>query len=163
MSDNTEFQFSLRGLLLLTTLCAVLFSVMRTLGVEMSSALGCTALIYVVVVIGMLLMRGSVVHAARNDPLSPRRIASVPHDAQATIIVEALSEAGIKAHLLFGETIGFLTGTPRMAHVIVAQQDLQRALEILSQVRAEQDDIDWSQVDVCEAPEDQPSSAEQPE
>jgi hypothetical protein len=76
------------------------------------------------------------------------RLTSVPTEREAAIIVAALDESGIPSTMSGQFTAGFRAEAPGWVQVLVAKEDLARAQEILARLRAEQDEVDWSQVDV---------------
>lgn len=81
------------------------------------------------------------------------RLASTPTEREASIIVAALDECGICA-TMSGQYIACLrAGAWGWVQVLVAEEDLPRAQEVLANIRDEQRDIDWSQVDVGESEE----------
>jgi len=73
---------------------------------------------------------------------------------EAGIIVGALEEAGIKATMTGTYTSGFRAEAPGWVQILVSEEDLAAANEILEEVRSGDDQVDWSQVDVGE-PEDE--------
>ena len=89
-----------------------------------------------------------------ENPLEPVRLISAPHESAAGMIVAELEDEGIKATMAGENTADFRIGVPGWVDVYVAEKDLPRAQEILLRVQAENDHIDWSQVDVGE-PEDE--------
>jgi hypothetical protein len=81
-------------------------------------------------------------------------LTSTPLEMEAGIIVGALEENGIKATMAGQTTAGFRAEAPGWVQVLVAEEDLESAKEVLVKLREESDEIDWSQVDVGE-PEDE--------
>jgi hypothetical protein len=81
-------------------------------------------------------------------------LTSAPLEMEAGIIVAALQENGIKATMSGQTTAGFRAEAPGWVQVLVAEEDLSRAQDILDQLRRESDDIDWSQIDVGEPEEE---------
>jgi len=165
MPEKARFQFSLRSLLVVTTLCAVFFATLRTLGVAHSVTFLTFGTICLLLVLVMRFMRGTVIRARSIDPLSLHRIASFPSDFDAALVVEALNQAGIRASAVGGYTSGFRAEAPGEVHVVVAQRDAGRARQVLSEMRTNEEEVDWSQVDLDEANSDQPQrppSADQP-
>lgn len=89
--------------------------------------------------------------------IHPEHIAlltSTPLEVQAGIIVGALEQNGIKATMAGQTTAGFRAEAPGWVQVLVAENDLEKARSVLTKLRQESDEIDWSQVDVGE-PEDE--------
>jgi len=82
------------------------------------------------------------------------RVTSVPTEYEAGIIVGGLEARGIRAIMTGVNTASFRAEAPGSVEVLVAEQDLAKAEAALEEVRAEQADIDWSQVDVGE-PDDE--------
>lgn len=78
---------------------------------------------------------------------------SVSNEIDASMMVAALSEHGIEAVSTGGYTAGFRAEAPGDIKILVKQVELQRALEVLATVQAENEDIDWSKVDVGEPDE----------
>jgi Putative prokaryotic signal transducing protein len=81
-------------------------------------------------------------------------LTSAPNEMEAGIIVGALEERGIKATMTGTFTSGFRAEAPGWVQVLVADDDLAAAQEVLDEVRSGDDKVDWSQVDVGE-PEDE--------
>jgi hypothetical protein len=80
-------------------------------------------------------------------------LTSTPTETEAAIVMAALEENGIRA----GSdeyTSGFRAGPWNWVEIRVADEDLERAKEVLQRVQEENNHIDWSQVDVGE-PEDE--------
>jgi hypothetical protein len=73
----------------------------------------------------------------------------VPSETEAAIVIAALEENGIKAES-DEFTSGLRAGPWNWVDIMVADQDLAKAQEILAKVQDENDHIDWSQVDVGE-------------
>jgi hypothetical protein len=70
------------------------------------------------------------------DPDSLHVLASVPDEMHAALIVNALSEAGIRARATGGFTAGFRAEAPGEVSVVVSRADLARAREILAEIAA---------------------------
>jgi hypothetical protein len=77
-----------------------------------------------------------------------RAAASVPHEAQAAMIVAALEREGIRAFAAGGFISGFRAEAPGWVKVLVREDELPRAKEILARLKAEaaleetDDDVD---------------------
>ncbi len=80
-------------------------------------------------------------------------VTSVPLEMEAGVIVAALKEHGIKAVMSGVNTAGFRAEAPGQVQILVAEEDLARARQILEDEQEHPEDVDWSQVDVGE-PED---------
>jgi hypothetical protein len=68
-------------------------------------------------------------------------------------MLAALEEAGIKATMSGAATADFRVAVPGEVQILVAQEDLARAQEVIQEGQDDEEDVDWSQVDVGE-PED---------
>jgi hypothetical protein len=75
------------------------------------------------------------------------RLTSAPSETEAAIVVAALEENGIRASS-DEYTSGLRAGPWNWVDIMVAEQDLARAKEVLADVQRDNDHIDWSQVDV---------------
>jgi hypothetical protein len=81
------------------------------------------------------------------------RLTSMPTEREAAVIIAALEECGITSTMSGQFTAGFRAEAPGWVQILVAEEDVARAKEALANVRDEQRDIDWSQVDVGEPEE----------
>lgn len=88
-----------------------------------------------------------------NNPDELTTLAHVPTEAEAVPIVEALSAAGIAATMTGGFTAGFIAEAPGDISIQVFEKDRAEAEKIIRQFEQENEEIDWSQVDVGK-PED---------
>lgn len=86
-----------------------------------------------------------------NPPEHLVSLTSVPTDMEASIILATLETEGIKAVATGGFTAGFKAEAPGRVDVMVAEADLPLAKNTLAKLKQENQDIDWSQVDVGEA------------
>ena len=85
-----------------------------------------------------------------SDPLEiTATLTRVPSETEAAIVIAALKEEGIRAES-DEYTSGLRAGPWNWVDIMVAEQDVARAKEILAKVQEENDHIDWSQVDVGE-------------
>jgi pheromone shutdown protein TraB len=84
--------------------------------------------------------------ADHSDHIVP--LTSAPDEMEAGIIVAALEEHGIKATMSGVYTSGFRAEAPGQVQILIAERDLARAQEVLELAEEEQQEIDWSQVDV---------------
>lgn len=82
------------------------------------------------------------------------RVTSVRTEYEAGIIVGGLEVRGIKAIMSGVNTARFRAEAPGWVEVLVAEHDLAVAQAVLEEVRVEQANVDWSQVDVGK-PEDE--------
>lgn len=73
---------------------------------------------------------------------------SVSTEREAALIVAKLQESGIRSTTEGEFTSGFRAETPGRVRVLVTEQDLLRAREILESVDAGDSEVDWSQIDV---------------
>jgi hypothetical protein len=88
-----------------------------------------------------------------REPDHTARLTAVPSETEAAIVIAALEENGI--HASSDEyTSGLRAGAWNWVDILVAEEDLTRAKQVLEQVQRENDHIDWSQVDVGQ-PEDE--------
>lgn len=85
-----------------------------------------------------------------NNPILLTRFVS---EIEAVAILAALAESGIQGTTTGTFTTGFRTEAPGDVSVFVRHGDLPKALEVLSAIEANTNEIDWSNVDVGE-PED---------
>lgn len=81
-----------------------------------------------------------------SDPHSPVEVAKVPTDIEAASVVTLLESQGVKATATGSYTSGFRAEAPGWVAVVVRQEDRARAEAILKD--ADQQQVDWSQVDV---------------
>jgi hypothetical protein len=89
------------------------------------------------------------------------RLTTVPGEYEATAIVSALEAEGIRATTVGGFTAGFRAEAPGGVSVMVLEDDLPRAKQILAELRRQGAGIDWSQVDT-EHPDEGDSTAGSP-
>jgi hypothetical protein len=87
-------------------------------------------------------------------------LTSTPTESEASIVIAALEAEGIRASA-DEYTSGLRAGPWNWVQVLVGEQDLPQAKEILARVQQENAHLDWSQVDVGE-PEEPPAPAEEP-
>jgi hypothetical protein len=89
------------------------------------------------------------------------RLTTVPGEFEATAIVSALEAEGIRATTVGGFTAGFRAHAPGSVSVMVLEDDLPRAKQILDELRQQGAGVDWSQIDT-EHPEEGESTAGSP-
>jgi len=87
-----------------------------------------------------------------NDNLA--RLTSVRTEMEAGVIVSGLEVEGIKATMSGVYTTNFRAEAPGWVEILVSEDDLPRAQAVLDQIQRDNDQIDWSQVDVGQ-PEDE--------
>ena len=80
-------------------------------------------------------------------------VTSAPNELEAGVIIAALADAGIKATMDGSATADFRVGVPGQVEILVAKEDLERARTVLQEDEDNEDDVDWSQVDVGEPEE----------
>jgi Putative prokaryotic signal transducing protein len=78
------------------------------------------------------------------------KLTTVTGEYEATAIVSALEAEGIRATTVGGFTAGFRAEAPGGVTVVVLEDDLPRAKEILADLRQHGAGVDWSKVDVDE-------------
>ena len=77
-------------------------------------------------------------------------LTTVLSEREAVLIVAALQENGITSTMSGWITGDFRIGIPGYVQVLVFEEDLAQAQQILAAVGKEDTDVDWSQVDVGE-------------
>ncbi|MCI0493093.1 MAG: DUF2007 domain-containing protein [Planctomycetes bacterium] len=88
-----------------------------------------------------------------EHPEPSELLTSTPTEMEASIIVAALEEEGIHSTTTGEYTAELRVGVPGWVQILVRDEDLARAQEVLEQVKDDNDHIDWSRIDVGE-PED---------
>lgn len=83
-----------------------------------------------------------------DDPLRPERLTVVTTEAEAAGIVTALAAQGIQATATGGFIAGFRAEAPSYVSVLVRQEDLAAAKQVLAEIKKDGGEIDWSQIDV---------------
>jgi hypothetical protein len=84
----------------------------------------------------------------RSDTNRVVRLTSLRTELEAAVVVGALEEHGIRATMSGIYTANFRTEAPGWVEVLVDETDLARAQNVLNEVRADQGDIDWEDIDV---------------
>jgi hypothetical protein len=92
--------------------------------------------------------------AVPEHPEPSEVLTSTPTEMEASIVVAALEEEGIRTRISGEFTAGLFGAGPGWVQVLVYDEDLARAREVLERVKLEHDHIDWSQVDVGEPEEE---------
>lgn len=75
-------------------------------------------------------------------------LTSFPNEFEASPVLDALRDNGIRAEAVGGYTAGFIAEAPGSVSILVRQADLQAARKILEDIRADLAVIDWATVDV---------------
>ena len=86
-----------------------------------------------------------------DEPDDLHLLTTVATEVEAAVITNALQQLGIEAVATGGYTSGFKAEAPGAVKVFVKRVDAELARRALNQIRHEQADIDWSQVDVGDA------------
>lgn len=82
-----------------------------------------------------------------SNTSSITRLLSVANEPEAAAIVAALADRGIVARYVGGYTAGFLAEAPGRVDVLVRQEDLARASDVVEEHSSSVAEIDWSTVD----------------
>jgi hypothetical protein len=83
-----------------------------------------------------------------TDSTSIVVLTSTASEVEAAAIAGALAEHGIMARVVGGYTAGFRAESPGRCQILVTENELGRAQEVLDALRAEGPATDWSAVDV---------------
>jgi len=153
VSPKLRLQFTLRRLLLSTTLTAILLVALQRFGVEPTFVFACASIPAIVVVWCLLALYRSVVSASTEDPSSPQKIATVLSASEAALIVDELARNGILANVVGGYTSDFQAGAPGQVHVVVTREDSERGLEALSRCGRKYAIFDWPEEEMGNATE----------
>jgi hypothetical protein len=94
-----------------------------------------------------------------TDSPAPIVLLSVPTEVEASLIVSALEEQGVRARAVGFSTLQFEAAAPVMIDIFVESRNLEQARTIINEV-CQQHGIDWSQVDVG-VPEPETNSPDQ--
>ena len=86
-----------------------------------------------------------------SDPQNPEILTTASSDMEAATIIGALDVHGIWAIMTGDFIAGFRAETPAVVNIVVRSEDLERARQVLQQITATADDINWSEIDVGEA------------
>jgi Putative prokaryotic signal transducing protein len=76
------------------------------------------------------------------------RLASVPTEREAALLIAMLEEKGIKSTMSGQATAGFRAEAPGWVQLLVFEDDFPRAREIIESVDAGDSEVDWSRIDV---------------
>ena len=74
-----------------------------------------------------------------DDPNQPVVLTTTPTEAEAAMIVAALENRGVVAHITGALTSGFRTEVPGGVQVLVRQDDLERARDALRTIESQSD------------------------
>ena len=85
----------------------------------------------------------------------PVKLTSVSTEIEAGSLITALAALGVTANAVGGYTAGFRAEAPGQVEIWVRRQDLDLAQKAMVEISAEDDNVDWSKVDVGE-PLDEP-------
>ena len=85
---------------------------------------------------------------AGDDPDAPIEVASLADEFEATGVIAHLANHGIKAFPVGSFVSGFQVEAPRDVKVVVARKDVEVASQILAEINLEDNEVDWSNVDV---------------
>ena len=88
-----------------------------------------------------------------DDPNNPQVLFTAANEPEAASIVAALAERGIEASATGGLSFPGNLGLDGGVEVMVKHADIDRAKQALAEIREEDRQIDWSQIDTGEAGE----------
>lgn len=91
------------------------------------------------------------------DPLVPEVVASFPSEIEASTLVAALEEAGIKAMAIGEHVSGFRIEIPGQVQVVVKLEDLPRAQALYNEIQNHSDPVNWAEVDTGDPTTESPS------
>ena len=74
----------------------------------------------------------------------------VSNEVEAAVIVGALQEKGVHAVATGGYISGFKAEAPGDVKILVRHNEADEARRMLDQIRQEQSEVDWSEIDVGE-------------
>jgi hypothetical protein len=75
-----------------------------------------------------------------NHPEHVAVVATAPNELEGGIIVAALERAGIKSTMSGEATAGFRVGVPGEVQILVAEEDVPAAEEVLAEAEAARDE-----------------------
>ena len=76
--------------------------------------------------------------------------AQFPGEVGASIIANALEAEGVTSALTGVNTASYFTGVPGLVGVMVRREDVERAQQILDELRNSESTTDWENLDVGE-------------
>jgi len=126
-------QFSLRAMVVVMTLWALVCPFLKYLGLDVLSWLLIVALVYVALIAAVVLARAAVIGAAERDPLGPRVLLSVRSEAEAAMWVDRLRQDGVRAMAVGDYSAGFRAEAPGLVNVVVPRHEYDRAKTVLDE------------------------------
>ena len=81
------------------------------------------------------------------DESAPEKIALYSHELEAGDLVNQLREAGIPAEMRGWSVSGFRAESPGQIEVVVSGKHAEQARQLMVELRADAQQIDWSQID----------------
>jgi hypothetical protein len=91
-----------------------------------------------------------------DDPHNPELLIAVPTPGEAGLLVDALQQHGIRAWFNAEPSVFYKVLPPFEVAVFVPREQIEQAHAALADIRREEADVDWSQVDVGEPDEGPP-------
>ena len=88
-----------------------------------------------------------------EDIRSPKVLTKAANEFEAAAIVTALTERSIFAKAVGGFTASFVVEAPGDVSIVVREAELEAAKKVLAEIKASEEKIDWSNVDVGEPEE----------
>lgn len=85
-----------------------------------------------------------------DDAATVAVLTRVPTEFEAALVVTHLAEQGIQAEAVGGYTAGFRAQAPGDIKILVRAGNMEKARQILNELREPIADVDWTQVDVGE-------------
>lgn len=83
-----------------------------------------------------------------DDPDYPLEVASLADHFEATALIGHLEKHGIRAHVSGAFIAGFLVEAPGDVKVVVARRDFEQANQLISELKLDENEVDWSDVNV---------------
>ncbi len=90
----------------------------------------------------------------KKDPEKLTILIRVPSEIEAAPIVAALESQGISSTVTGGFTAGFIAEAPGDVQIKILEKDRKIAQKVLRQFQADNQKINWDQVDVGKADDD---------
>ena len=161
MSHNSRFQFTLGGLLLVTTVACFVFPLLpmiiqpwQSIGVESLVAFArwtvATGAVFTILLWCFCSLRRRVENASLDDLDSPQTVATFANQLEASLVVAELRSSGIRTSAVGGYTAAFQAEAPGVVRIVVAREQRQRAQDVLAQFQSKEVSFDWSRIDVGE-------------
>ena len=82
------------------------------------------------------------------EPCHLETLVRVLNEIEATVIANALGSEGIESSLAGVHTASFRAEAPGLVSLLVRQEDLNRARQILDELKSDVAAIDWENIDV---------------